>query len=282
MQARTREQTRQAYLDAMGIQTWFPRRPVPNAKPPRTFDWLEHPLPKSGAAEPAGTSAIPEAPALPSQPVPDAVPKRQNLTAAKILGQVQLDNRPDQPLPTSGKNTRLTVGKGRPAQLSSKFRLVIIPVNQDNLVVAEMPYTGMSQFTRFHHRLLKDLLKALGMTLPVHNTAQEFTWPLQTRLPHQGLLGQIHQDDGTAADAVKAFLNNQFGLNRQHTVLLLGQAAARFVIDPNRSFEELKGFHEQQPGQPKMIVSHSLNELMKIPGLKPETWQDLKLAIDHP
>ena len=34
------ENVRQGYLKTMGIQTWFPRYQLANAKPPRPFDWI--------------------------------------------------------------------------------------------------------------------------------------------------------------------------------------------------------------------------------------------------
>ena len=41
MIGRITEQSRQDYLDAMGIQTWFPRTVLPNALAHRDFDFPE-------------------------------------------------------------------------------------------------------------------------------------------------------------------------------------------------------------------------------------------------
>ena len=163
---------------------------------------------------------------------------------------------------------------------NSKFRLAIIPLGPNSLVVAEMPYTALNQFTRNHHHLLRDLSKTLMLPSPSDpQFVREFTWPITKITTPRGLFGQMIQNDQQAADAVKAYLTNQFGLPRRKIILLLGQAAARFVFDTERPFNELRGIHHQGNNKPIIAISYGINELMKIPSLKPEAWHDLQALI---
>ena len=279
MQARTQEQLRQAYLDAMGIQTWFPRVTLPNAGTARTFDWLEQETELGSdlqTNEQPSLPATPEAIAqAPSQPAVTGSP----LGATQILDSMrpaeQAASTPIQLTPEPVKEQTKS-----PKATISQFRLMVLSSGNDNLVIAEMPYTGLTQLTRFHKRLLRDILKAVNMPIP-NQPAKEFVWPMEAANRHLGLLGHINQDDNAAFDAVGAFLRNQFGFPHRKKVILLGQAAARFVIDPAQSFEKLRGI-QQAADQPLFAVTYSLNELMKIPQLKSEAWQDLKpLTTDY-
>ena len=262
------ERVRQDYLGAMGIQTWFPRCQLPNAQPPRPFDWIEE-----DAATWQQEQQIPTALESPVKPEPQGPTANYSRPrASDILGQAHIDEKPEtktaKSSPTIEKPKSL---QGTPA--SSRFRLIVQTVNEDCLVIAEMPHSGLDQFTRFHQDLLNDILLALNISSESNASASgEFVWPMPKR---QGLLAQINQDDHSAAEAVCAFLSNQYGFARRKTVLLLGQAAARFVIDPDKKFEELRGIQQGTFADQYFATTYSLNELMKLPQHKAEAWHDL-------
>ena len=266
------EHHRQAYLDAMGIQIWFPRVELPHAIPARSL---------AGVVDPMLTEASLRDVSLPS--TADTSPPADSTPAAPVLGSSDILNRmglsapePSSPEIVSAK----TVAPGEAVSdaapsIISQFRLVVVPLGEHHLAVTEMPYTGLNQFSRYHLRLLQDIARALQLPLP-GQLFREFVWPLSTGAVHGGLLSQVSQDDRAASDAVSAFLQNQFGLSRQQVILLFGQAAARFVIDPHKPFETLRGV---QPGlfdQQQVAVTYSLNELMKISALKADVWEDLR------
>ncbi|MDD7805349.1 MAG: hypothetical protein PUP46_07290 [Endozoicomonas sp. (ex Botrylloides leachii)] len=263
MQAR--ENNRQAYLDAMGIQVWFPRKVLPNAQPARPFDWFieeqEHAPDSSLYSIPKSIDSDSPSPVAPIQPV----------RATDVLNHISSAQ------PVIAKSVPPSSIVAKAAATITSFRLVVIPLDQQHLVVADMPYTGLSQFTRYHHRLLQDLARAFQLPQPVFETAREFVWPLTSRA--EGLLHQISQNDQAATDAVNAFLVNQYDLPQKKLVLLLGQAAAHFVFDPMRTFEELRGVHPEADTEQTVAITHGLNELMKIPSLKVDTWADLQALI---
>ena len=266
-----REQSRQDYLKAMGIQTWFPRCVLPNAQPAREFE-----LPEVISDSPGQMTQAPGQ-LLQDMVQPDsAAPETLPVSArgpADVLAQTVLVDTPAKP----EVSQKVTSKKPEPKKSKgpvSQFRLVTLSPTEDCLVIAEMPHTGLNQFTRFHQRLLDDMLRALNLSnrqAPQQPGMSEFVWPMG----NQGLMGQISQDDNAAADAVCAYLSNQFGLARRKVVLLLGRAAARFVIDPDRPFDQLRGIQTGLHAEQWFAASFSLNELMKVPALKSETWKDL-------
>ena len=274
------EQVRQDYLEAMGVQTWFPRYQLSNARPARAFDWI-----KEDAAAWQQKKALTQT----SQPevakVGPAETGYTRLRASDILSQAAIDDfskkeSKKEPGKESEKESdKKEIPEEKPAvtrrigtPATSKFRLVVQKISDDCLVVAEMPHSGLNQFTRFHQQLLDDVLFALNIQPANPQPVKEFIWPISD---NRGLMSQLNQDDDAAADAVCAYLSNQFGLSHHKIVLLLGQAAARFVIDPNKAFDDLRGMQEGTHSQQVFAVSHGLNELMKLSHLKAEAWQDL-------
>ena len=262
------EQVRQDYLEAMGIQTWYPRYQLSNARPARPFDWIKEDAATWQQEKTASPASQPEA-----GKVGPAETGYTRLRASDILSQAAIDEAPDktpEKKETPEEKSSAPRRVGSPA--TSKFRLVVQKISDDCLVVAEMPHSGLNQFTRFHQQLLEDLLFALNIQQTSPQQVKEFIWPISD---NRGLMSQLNQDDDAAADAVCAYLSNQFGLSHHKVVLLLGQAAARFVVDPHKGFDNLRGIKEGIHSQPFFAVSHGLNELMKLPHLKAEAWQDL-------
>ncbi|MDP0562749.1 MAG: hypothetical protein QS721_10690 [Candidatus Endonucleobacter sp. (ex Gigantidas childressi)] len=269
-----REKIRQAYLEAMEIQTWFPRKSLINAQPARLFE---------GRSQTTCISAI-DANTKPETVTTSPVTiSKQNTPVKRLSSHDILKNSytPEPVVSITPEPTQPASNISPEGSANSKFRLAIIPLEPDSLVVAEIPYIGLSQFTHYHHRLLQDLSKTLMLPLPSDpQFVREFTWPLTKIATPRGLFGQMIQNDHQAADAVKAYLTNQFGLPRRKIILLLGQAAARFVFDIELPFDKLRGIHPQENNKQIIAISHGLNELMKIPGLKPEAWHDLQ-ALRH-
>ncbi|WBA85980.1 hypothetical protein [Endozoicomonas sp. GU-1] len=267
-----REKLRQNYLGAMGIQTWFPRYQLTNAQPARPFDWIAEDARALAEAESTQAVSGTEISSAFNQQVAREQPQTgySPTKPADILGQFITPSKPVedikqdvQPSPEPVKQLSGSV---------SKFRLVIKPVSDDCLVVAEMPHSGLNQFSRYHQRLLDDILRALKLNPEGSQTIREFVWPMNES---RGLLSQLSQDDYAAADAVCAYLSNQYGFSRRKVILLFGQSAARFVMDPEKDFEQLRGIQQGTHTGQWFAVTHGLNELMKQSILKREAWQDL-------
>ncbi|PJE80870.1 hypothetical protein CI610_00118 [invertebrate metagenome] len=274
-----KESTRQAYLEAMGIQVWYPRVVLPYARVARVIRQEEY-QPVKSLSDPgtsAGAVMVSESavistssPAIASscdssEKTP-AVPVR----AADILGAF-----PD----TIHENPRTETTSVVPPVKNiapTPFRLIIQEINPETLMVADMPVKGVNPFTRFHQQLLGDILHALCFSdISCRQLVREFSWPLGGTDYSRGLMSRIQQDDQAAHEAVCAFLENQFGLSRRRFLLVLGHSAVRFLIDPDGAFDNLRGVHPGVSEGQRIIVSHGLDELMKVPGLKEECWQDI-------
>ena len=267
------ENLRQGYLDAMGIQTWYPRFHLNNAAPPRSFDWLKEdaktkrPMVTPASNPETGLSEIRNAK---QKSTDDYIPTKPMDILEQVIPPatpVQHNPKENKPIP---QHKKILDGS------MSQFRLVVHSINNDCLVITEMPHTGLNQFSRYHQYLLNDILKALKIETENSKPYREFIWPMAQK---KGLLSQLDQDDYAAHDAVDAFLNNQFGLTHIKKVLILGQSAARFVIDPEKKFDELRGLKEIKQKKQWYCVSYSLNEMMKQPQLKKEGWHDLSQLI---
>ena len=268
------EHHRQAYLDAMGIQVWFPRVELPHAIPARTLEGVVDPMLTEPSLREGTAPSVPDADDAPST---DSSPTTPVLGSADILNRMGLsapESSSPAITPAKALEPQETVPDPAPSTIS-QFRLVVVPLGEHHLAVTEMPYTGLNQFSRYHLRLLQDIARALKLPSPGQQF-REFAWPLSVGAAHGSLLSQVSQDDRAAADAVSAFLQNQFGLSRQHTILLFGQAAARFVIDPHKPFDTLRGVQAGLFDNQHVAVTYSLNELMKIPALKADAWTDLR------
>ena len=255
------ENVRQGYLKAMGIQTWFPRYQLANARPPRPFDWITEDAKAFSETQKVVCAAQPQ-----HRSTADYAPTKP----ADVLGQFM-------PPATTAEEPPPPKPIKQPLTPSSRFRLMVISFSDDCLVVAEMPHSGLNQFSNYHQKLLNDIIRALkldGNSAPI---MREFVWPMTNG---RGLLSLLEQDDGAAADAVNVYLNTQHRLDRRKTILLFGQAAARFVLDPQKNFDQLRGL-QRLPDQ-CFAVTHGLNELMKQPALKREAWQDLAPLLIQP
>lgn len=266
-----KEQVRQDYLEAMGVQTWFPRYRLINARPARPFDWIKEDAAAWQQEKKPPPARQPEA--AKAGPVETGYTR---LRASDILSQAAIDDLPGKEQkkePEKKPSPDEPVASRRPGTAAtSKFRLVVQKISDECMVVAEMPHSGLNQFTRFHQQLLNDLLFALDILPANAQPVREFVWPISD---NRGLMSRLNQDDDAAAEAVCAYLSNQFSLSHHKIVLLLGQAAARFVINPHKAFDDLRGIQAGTHRQQAYAVSHGLNELMKLSHLKAEAWQDL-------
>lgn len=162
------EASRQHYLEAMGIASWYPRVRLPAAPEPLTFDLddTEHPLSVSDGDD-----------ATSDQPVAAAVP----VTAQQPA--------PAQPGPAAAAVTEPGTG---PQVVRSKaapvprFALSLSVVG--DYLIADSLARGLSQPTDSGQQLLLNILATLGVGAADVRTHHVVQWPLFTnRKVDQGL-----------------------------------------------------------------------------------------------
>ena len=267
------EHLRQTYLESMGIQPWFPRFILPAAKPSLIYDELENVtqshvsseltppllaseklsiLDVSSAKKDENNAKMQEIMAS-SAHIPDEVLLKKSTPVQPTLSNVQ---------PTVEQESRLLLSPEK--QLSPPFRLSVITVTEDILVMTDTPLADGPSTSRAN-KLLHAILYALGWRglSESHWQSNTFTWPF---------VGMTHRaTEQEATEAVQGFLINRFGLFRRKYVLLLGTFSARHALGNYGEFDSLHGVHTRKDGQ-KWGVSYSLDQILKIPTLKAEVW----------
>ncbi len=281
------EKQRQQYLQAMGLQPWFARYRLPAAPLAGLCAWPEplqpSPALQAPAVEPAPSSrgemlgslkaaltsaeqALAEGrsgPPIvsPSSPVPHddsaaqaceaAAPAVDLAPAAEVLA-----------LPAAAENSGVL----------PRVRLFAAPLPGAGLVVGELPVHG-EPFSRFHLQLLTDLLRA-GRRLPEEPFAlKHFQWPVcEALVAPYGRRG--------AVEALQGFLRNQLAYDACRWLLLLGPQALNLVLDQADAFEPHRGMTKIDGRT--CVITHGLNQLMRLPELKREAWQDLRGLLELP
>ncbi len=285
------ERQRQNYLEAMGIQTWFPRFTLPGAKPSKTCAWdydndpvvastpvvaatsvssppQDFPAPSSATA-PSSSPTLIESFAPRSSTLQSSQSILSDLGVATTASE-QSDNNAEVPSADTALTAPREITQVVPA---TPFRLAAIDVNEHTLVITDLPWTGINQITNLHERMLGNIVRALN--LPVDSEWKQglFAWPI--------IADPVPVDRRYAKEAVLAYLTNQFGLKRRKTILLFGQQSAAYLWDNAQDFDHARGHHERNGV--RYGVTYSLGELINVPSLKAEAWANLKPLKDtHP
>ena len=135
----------------------------------------------------------------------------------------------------------------------SPFQLLFAVVDERVALVVQIPAMGRTQLGEADTRLLGNLLRWLGLSLPAQSWLQ-FRWPLP------GMSG------GTvtlAAKTLSVFLQQATGGRQVEHLLLLGQGMEQCVdaLCSAMSF--------------RVWSTHGLAEMLAVPMLKREVWQRL-------
>ena len=273
------ERQRQDYLEAMGIQTWFPRFVLPAAKPSHTCDWDYDDYPVEAFAPATAMEATPQPAAapFPSQDMDYAPPQSHYVPppavapaggvlkeSSDILGELGFAKAPEES--SDNKEAKTADGQNAIAKITpaEPFRLAALDVSENCLAIIDLPWSGLNQFTGYHERLLRNILKAVNLPCDQDLQAGVFAWPMiQETTP---------VDCKYAQEAVRCFLTNQFGLQRRKTVLLFGRNSGTYLWGD--TFETSRGIQEKDGVT--YAITCSLGEMMGIPELKAEAWADLK------
>ncbi len=237
------ESLRDRYLQGMGISQWYPRKPLPGAKPSR----LPGPEPELSAHGK-------------QQPEADVV------TAS--MSSEQIPAGADTPLP--GKDVSAGSQSGNEAEkvLSEppRFRLQGILFTGQCLVINDA--TPENEFIQESGsmRLLNDILLALGIPVSREPVVRYISWPI---------LRNIHIDQGAdvARDATRAFIDQQLAGQAVRYIILMGENAKEFAMPGIKLTDSTRHLTEY-----RLIVTRSLSEMIKSPLCKRDVWVDLQCA----
>tara|TARA_B110000858_G_scaffold198436_1_gene264977 strand:+ start:24198 stop:25016 length:819 start_codon:yes stop_codon:yes gene_type:complete len=260
------ERKRQAYLEAMDIQVYFPRQQLPGAKPSPVYDF------------PAVSSVLSELDELAeSNQTQTAISAKSESKANGLAAIEELRSRPPAArkatvtpirqateLPKSEIETDADLGQ----ENSLSFTLRYYRINERLAVLDEVPLQGSRQLSEASLSLMQAILKALGQQgLESPPKAEEFSWPLQSGYSMK------NSPKIEAAKAISGFLQMRKETDGFTNLLVFaGQVEDVFLqFDVNKSardFESSKDYF--------ITVTHSLASMLAVSTLKRDVWQHLQ------
>lgn len=275
------ELQRQAYLRELGIQSYFPRRALPGAKPSRLFG--------------ASVLGVPRAPATELSEIVASVMPVVTAQGAALL-HVEKASRPAL-APTAAPTP---VGAGLPAIAAPaanaavaptptvpvtvsvsaappRFAFAYFPVGEELAVINELPWAKSASVTPACRQLLAGMLRALGMPSDERAlTSMVFTWPL--------LEGpDIEQGEESARQTLAGFLARRLKLRPVRHLLVLAEQSAGYLFPADFDWQQGRGGLQRHPHfDMQLVVTRSLNAMDAVPDLKREVWQamqPLRLAL---
>ena len=257
------ERRRQAYLEAMDIQIYFPRQQLPGAKPSPDYDF------------PALSTVLPERNV--SIQGKTEIPAKSARAASGIDGIEELRSRP----PASRKATVTPIRQsskvpgsenesdtGLDQESSLSFTLRYYRINERLAVLDEVPTQGSAQLSEESLTLMQAILKALGQDgFEPSPKAEEFSWPWLSGYSMKNT-PQVE-----AAKAISGFLQMRKETDGFTNLLVFaGQVEdvlLQFDASKNaRDFESSKGYF--------ITVTHSLASMLAVSTLKRDVWQHLQ------
>lgn len=168
--------------------------------------------------------------------------------------------------------TEESVFESKPASAIEviSFRLACWQPCDDLLVFNQLP-TGVNPEPE-ELQLLSNILRAIGR-LPDRLPAPELIdWPMS----HGG-----ETDESAARSMLSVFLDARITKRGVLWVLLMGEVATKLLSPSERAYSESVGGIEEIAGGAKTIVVRSLQDMLKDPNAKAETWQAIKSLADR-
>lgn len=266
------EQLRQHYLDAIGITTWLPRAALPGAA--ASPEWV-----LSGSAlaleaddegfEPAFVEDDSSIESANSVAVPaNAETPRARPAALAALKEDHAEKAPSRPVPAGQAEVVSPVRRpATDAVAPPRFKLAFI-VAGETLLVDSLPPQSKDGFSRAHQRLAAGILRALGEGEEASAPAL-LSWPM---LASQSL----DQGPAQAALAVQRKLELTRASRPLKRALILGGAAARWVLEREEAVEQLRGLKFTMAGGASCIVGDSLTQMLHLPQEKAQLWRDMR------
>ena len=273
-----REGLRQGYLRELGIQSYFPRRALPGAKPSPSYvtGRLTVPQPEGGLvtanvqrlAELIGTSPVvgsaemrpvsarlePAAVVTPSVPQAPVAP----VPAASVIA------------PASGASIPVPApSPARDVEDDTRFAFAYFPINEELAVINELPWAKSAAVSPACRQLLAAILKALSVPCDEKSlTSMVFTWPLA-----EG--PDFDRSAQSARHTLDGFLARRFKLRPVRYLLILAEQSAEFLFPAQFDWRQ-DGMKRHPHHAVDVIVTRSLNAMDAVPDIKRSVWQALQ------
>lgn len=262
------EQKRQAYLQAMDIQPYFPRQILVGAKPSPVYEFpvIDPPLPESSVTPATAPSGSGSTVSSQSRGL-DAIDELRARAAPSRKAQVRpiREDREEEP---SQERATPAENKDDAATASLHFNLRYYRINEAVAVLDEMPPQGSGQLSLESQKLLQAILKALNLDYPQGNErVEEFSWPVQAGYSPK------HAPEVEAARGLAGFLRMRKETDGFANLLVFAGQIEALILQTDqaraaRDFESDRGYF--------ITVTHSLASILAVPALKRDVWQQLQ------
>lgn len=269
------ELRRQAYLGAMQVVSWLPRRVLPFAAP-SSAQLLQASSEPAPAPQPAlqrqpALERVAEAGAAHAAPT-HAAPAYAPQTQAEPRAKVEVP-RPVVPAPNAKAQTSEAEGAAAVVKVAAppRFTLQLLRAGSCALLV-ELP-TGEA-FTRRDpaYLLLQDLLRAAGLPTTPQVIGEPVRWPLLAR-------GSMDQGPQVALEYVQSYVAAQLEQQEPCVCLwLLGLPAVRYAGEAD---EAAYNRELQVDGLGSAWALPGLELLMDEPQRKAELWQSMRRLMSR-
>lgn len=268
------ESQRMAYLKVMGVQPYFPRRPLPGARPVSHYaeNVLRQSPEREGSNSRARASAQDVLNLLEAKPLSTAVQAPPKTTQAKPdVSPLTPVTAPAAPLKAAPVVQELPVSEAETVLEGEEVRFVFayFPINEHFAVINELPWGNAASVSTSCRKLLADILKALGVDVPERNlNPMVFTWPLFEGAP-------ADLDSENARQTLEGFVAKRLRLLPVKTLLVLAEQSAQLLFP--RDFLRTQGPRIQHPRhEVEVVLTHSLNAMEAVPDLKRVVWKTLQ------
>jgi hypothetical protein len=237
------EAQRLYYLRLLGISSFYPRFILPGALPSTVYE-LQAP-------------AVKETKQKTHQVV------RPEIQTPGPTMELPKTEAPARPLPSRPKaQTPVPVAKAAREQAegpSLQFQLVLLQTDAGLAVCNQIPAIAKAGMSDRELKLLGNILHWLGCPLRSGFTQRRFLWPMP---------GSVGADRQQAGRSLQAFLEQAHKEQAFTCLLMLGSSGTECL-------QEFGGAGETTAADWQQFSSHSLAEMLALPELKREAWQQL-------
>lgn len=245
------EITRQEYLQKMGIQAYFPRYILPAALISEPCDWPDLVEQISGSVE---ASEISEFSSLKAGLKTEL--KAELKTSLEPAQSVELKSLPETETAKLAAGESPVTSQIEPESNEIRFQLAFIQVNDAILALILLPHVRASNSLSQAHKLLfRNICISLNQdSADLNFDIKPFSWPFAE---------SIHMDksETAAKTALGAYMEQLRDVYKYQHLLLMGENLLRLVT-------AVAGCD--------ITACRSLDEMLKMPQLKREVWQQLK------
>lgn len=254
------EVQRQAYLNALGVQSYFPRYVLPGAKPSQPCQWPEAfdgNLARGRTEQAAGHSS----------PAAEAATLAREDTALfkKSLEEKPLEEK------SAGQHGAEIEQKAAVKQeaAENRFKVSFLVIDGRLAVISHLPYAGPDYLSARHLALLNNVVKAMGLKMPPAGVKQiPFGWPLSS-----GAL--VDNSEIAGREALQAFLEHNMDSCRAGILLIMGEGLVN-CLEPGF----LPGTETEKGAVNcawQTVITKSLDQMLRLPEMtKPDVWRVLR------